>query len=167
MPVENKKSTIVANLDQVPARQNSLGIAGARLREEVGTLEVAAADDDGSVFRFARVRSSDRVSSIEIFNDAITGGTAYEVGLHRTAADGGAAVDHDLFATAVSMATARVAPLDVTFEALDIIRIEQPLWQMLGLSADPYIDYDVTMTATTIGTAPGTISVRLRYVDNT
>lgn len=167
MAVVNTKSTIVTNLDSTPAKQNALNVAGARLREQVATVELAAADDDGSVYRFFRVRSSDRASSIEVFNDAITSGTSFDLGVYRTAADGGAVVDADLWGSAISMASARVAPLDVTFEAADIANIEKSIWQLLGLSADPQIEYDIALTANTVGSAAGTIALRLRLVDGT
>lgn len=167
MATANTKATAVTNADATPPKMNALGIAGGRLRTLVGTVEVAAADDDNSVYRFARVHSSWRISAIELFNDAITAGTAYHVGIHETAENGAAAVDADVFATSVDLSSARVAPLDVTFEALDIAKIEKPLWEVLGLTSDPNKYYDLTMTGATVGTAAGTISIRVRYSDGT
>ena len=127
MPVENRKSTIVGNADAVPAVLTSPRIAGGHLRAQVATIEVAAADDDTSVYRLFRLPSNAKVTAIMVFNDAITGGTSYDVGLYRTAADGGAAVDVDAFASAVDMSSARAAagPLNLTFEAQNIDKIEQ------------------------------------------
>lgn len=163
--VVNTKSTAITNGDATPPVQNKTYVEGARVYESVGTVEVAAADSDTSVFRFCRVRSSDRISSIEVANDAITGGTSYDLGLHRTAADGGAAVDVDLFASAVDLSTAH-AFTDYTYEATatNISAVESRLWELLGLSADPLVDYDVTLYANTVGSGVGTISMRVKRV---
>jgi len=168
MATVNTTATAITNADAQPKSFTPANVAGAYLREAVGTVEVAAADDDGSTYRFARIRSSARMSSISVFNDAITGGTSYDVGLYRTAKDGGAVVSAALFASALDLSSASaVAGTEALTEATvtNIDKIEKPIWQLLGLSADPMIDYDLTLTANTVGTAAGTISVRARYVN--
>lgn len=167
MATANTKATAITNADAQPKVFTPAILSGAYLREAVGTVEVAAADDDGSVYRFARIRSSARMSEITVFNDAITAGTSYDVGLYRTAKDGGAVVDADLFASALDLSSASaVAGTQALTEATatNIDKIEKQLWQLLGLSADPMIDYDLCLTGNTVGTAAGTISVRTRYV---
>ena len=168
MAIANTKSTAVANRDASPRVPSPAHLVRGPLFEAVGTVEIAAADDDTSVYRMARLRSSDRVSQLTVFNDVITGGTAFELGLYRTADDGGAVVDADLFASAISLASAPTVPAagtDVTFEsaATDIAKIEKRLWELLGLSADPQVDYDVAFTGSTVGTAAGTVSLRVRF----
>lgn len=166
MGVANTKSTIVTNRDATPSKKTALNVAGARLREQVATVEVAAADDDTSVYRLFRVRSSDRISEVLIANDAITGGTSFDIGVHDTAENGGAVVDADEFASAVDLSSAG-GYTDRTNEAVatDIAKVEMPLWERLGLTADPNKEYDITLTANTVGTAAGTISGKLRYVE--
>jgi hypothetical protein len=165
MPVANTKSTNITKLDTFQRADS--GIFNGRLYSQVATVEVAATDDDTSVFRFFRVPSRAVVLSVQILNDAITGGTSYDFGVHRTAADGGAVVDADAFATAVDMATARTAPLDVRFEASNIDTVERQLWQAVtaspALTIDPRVDYDITATANTVGSAAGTITARIVY----
>jgi hypothetical protein len=173
MGVANIKSTIVTKLDAVPRGSVPLALAGARLREQVATVEVAAADDNNSVYRFFRVHSSWRVSALLLLNDAIASGTAFDIGVYETAENGGAVVDADLYGSDVSMASARAAtgPVDLTYEALNVDQIEKSLWQLLatalGVTADPKREFDICLTADTVGTAAGTISMRLQYVDNT
>jgi hypothetical protein len=164
MAVANTKSTAITNRDASPRVPSPAHLVRGPLFEAVGTVEVAAADDNGSVYRFARLRSSDRVSQINLFSDAITGGTAFDLGLYRTADDGGAAVDVDLFASDLDLSSA-VAGTDVTYEATaaNIDKVEKRLWELLGLSADPQTDYDLALTADTVGTAAGTVSVRVRF----
>lgn len=166
MAAANTKSTIVTNADSVPRKLCAVNLAHGRLREQVATVEIAAADDNASIYRLFRVRSDFRISSLELFNDAIASGTAFDLGVYQTADNGAAVVDADLFATDVSLASARVVPTDLLFEVLDINKIEKPLWEMLGLSSDPKIEYDIALTADTVGTAAGTITMRMRYVAN-
>lgn len=165
MPVANTKSVEVTNAEKTPIKFTDALVAGGRLRERVAWTTVAVADDDLSVYRLHRVHSSWRLSSLELLNDAITGGIDYDLGLYDIAEDGGAAVNVNLFADAVTMAAARVAPLDVLFEALNITDIEAPIWQMLGLASDPGKFYEVAWTAVTVGTAAGNIASRLHYCD--
>jgi hypothetical protein len=168
MAVANTKSTHVGNADNVPVKATPVRVAEGRLKESVATVEVAAADDNGSVYRMHRVRSDARVSSIEIANDAITGGTGYDVGVYDTNENGGAAVDDDVFASALDLSSAG-GFTDRTYEATaaNISKVEQALWELLGLSSDPGKEYDICLTADTVGTAAGTIASRLRFVDGT
>lgn len=166
MAVVNTKSNIVTYADATPPTRTPVNLRHGRLREQVATIEVAAADDDTSVYRLFRVHSSWRIDEIEILNDAITGGTSYDLGVHQTAQNGGAVVAVGAFGTAIDMSSARVAPLKAVFEALNIDKIEKMLWEVLGLSVDPDREYDITLTANTVGTAAGTISARLKYVAN-
>ncbi len=163
MAVANTKSTAITNADASPRVPNTGFFDGGGMQYAVGTVEVAAADDNNSVYRFARIPSGVRVHKIEILNDAITAGTDYNLGLHAPATDGGAAVDDNLWGDAIDMSSARIVPLDATFEALDIANIEKRVWEALGLSEDPFLEYDVTLTGITVGSAAGTISVRVAY----
>lgn len=162
MAVVNTKATAITNADAVPAVASNRILTRGPMFAACGTVEVAAADDDGSVFRFARIPSNARVISIRRSNDAITGGTAYELGLHQTAGNGGAAADADLFGTTLDLSSAG-AQVENRYEAADIANIEKRVWELLGLTSDPGRDYDVTLTGTTVGTAAGTISLEVVY----
>jgi hypothetical protein len=166
MAIVNTLSTAITNRDAVPSVLAPAHLVRGVLYEAVGTVEKAGSDSNGSVYRVARFRSSDRISDIKVLNDAITGATSYDVGLYRTAYDGGAVVDADLFASAVDISSASTgAGADVTFEATpaNVDKIEKRLWELLGLSADPQVEYDLALTANTAGAGAGTICARVRY----
>lgn len=163
MAVANTKSTFITNSDATPPVLTSAYLARASVRCAVATAEVAAADDDGSVYRMVRVPSNAIVLGVEVLNDALTGGTVYDIGVYQTAQNGGAVVDADLIATNLDMSTARTLPLDATFEVLDIDKVEKRLWELLGLTADPSRDYDICFTADTVGSGAGTLSMRFFY----
>lgn len=168
LAVVNTKSNIVTNGDATPVDLSSGFINHGRLREQVATVEVAAADDDTSVFRLFRVFSSWRVSEIHIGSDALGSGASYDIGVFQTAENGGAVVNSDEFASALDLSGA-TALTAVTYEAVaaDISKIEKPLWERLGLSVDPKRWYDIAAYAVAAGVSAGTISGRCRYVDGT
>lgn len=173
MAVVNTKSSAITALDAVPSKKLATIVAGGRLRERVGTLEVANGDSIGSTLRLARVRSSDRISRLLLSCDAITSAAA-DVGIYDTAENGGLVIDADFFASAQSLAAALVNQ-DISHEAdaadagagFGLADVEKPLWQALGLSADPNKDYDVVATLTAAATAAGTVSAKVQYLDGT
>ncbi|HEY4761338.1 MAG TPA: hypothetical protein VIH42_12215 [Thermoguttaceae bacterium] len=165
MAVANTKSTFITNADADPKVLTSDYISKGTLYEAVGTVEVAAADDDGSVYRMVRVPSNARITSILTGCDAITLGTSYHLGVYQTAANGGAVVDADVFASAVDLSSALVFTehmLEAT--ATDIDKVEKRLWELLALAADSMRDYDICWTSVTNGTAAGTIATKVKYV---
>lgn len=171
MAVVNTKATAITNADALPVDKTSPHLTHGRLREAVGTVEAAAGDSIGSTLRMARVPSWARISDIGLLNDALGLNVTGDIGLYRTAADGGAVVDADLFASLVDLNTARQgAPADVTTEATatNIDKIEKRLWELLGLTEDPKIMYDVVVTiAGAAVVSAGTVSLKVRYVDGT
>jgi hypothetical protein len=163
--VANTKSTQVTNSDATPPVMNKTFIQGGRVYSSVAVVEVLAADDDTSVYRLFRVWSGDRVDGIDVGNDAITGGTSYDLGVYQTNDNGGAVVSASVFASALDLSTAG-ALSERTYEATaaNIDKIEKQLWELLGLSTDPKRFYDICLTANTVGTGAGTIAGRLRYL---
>lgn len=165
MAVVNTKSTAITNADSTqPHTPVPSYLAGPALRCSIGLVEVAAADEDGSVYRCVRLPSGAVVLRIEVLNDAITAGTGYDIGLYRTARDGGAAVNDDVFATTIDMSTARTLPFDAMFEVQDIDKSEKRLWEHAALTADPFYEYDLCLTADVVGSAAGTIVLRVYWV---
>lgn len=167
MAVVNVKSTVVTNADAAPVDLSRADLAHGRVREVVGTVEAANGDSIGSTYRLGRVWSGWRVAEILLSCDAITT-CAGDVGLYKTAGDGGAVVDADLFASAQSLAAA-LKDTNITHESgvFDIDDVEKRLWEALGLSEDPKIWYDVVVTLTAAAASAGTISLKTRYVDGT
>jgi len=163
MAVANTKSTLVTNADAAVQTLNNSALSEGRCYVAVATLTTAAADDDGSVYRFMRVHSSWRLLSIQILNDAITAGTSFDVGLFQTAANGGAVVDADCYASAVDIAAGNAAWLEVGYEARDKNLIGQTVWQDAALTADSNRWYDLCMEGNTVGSTAGDISMMVMF----
>ena len=164
MAVVNTKASAITAADAGTAVKKNL-TAGV-LTECAGTLEAVSGDSIASVFRLARVPSNARISRVLLSCDAITT-CAGDVGVYDVAAvNSGAVIDADFFASAQSLATA-LANTDVTHESgvFGVEDIEQPLWQALGLSADPGKQYDIAVTLTAAAGSAGTVSLKVAYVD--
>jgi hypothetical protein len=116
-----------------------------------GTFEVAAADDDASIYRLARINSSEVLLRATLMCDAITGGTDYDLGLYEvtTAAGSGAVVDKDLFMDGQTFASATK-----TIDGLNSTTLR-----------DSGKSYDIALTANTVGTAAGTITYFLEIAN--
>lgn len=167
MAVVNTKSTLVTNADATTQTLNNNVNDGGRLRSKVGTLEAVSGDSIASVYRFMRVPSNARVDALLISSDDIGTTTAADFGLYRSAADGGAVVDADFFASALVLNAGALAKVDITYESavVDTPNHGKALWEQLGLTADPKIQYDICATLTAAADAAGTITLRCNYID--
>lgn len=168
MAVVALKATEITNLDSSPPIRNFVSLTGGRRRRTGSTIELTNGDSIGSTYRMARVPSIAIIDHIWLYCDAITT-CAGDFGIYQTAANGGAVVDADVFASAQSLASALVtAPTDVNFESAqafsEIASINKRLWERLQLTADSNRDYDVTLTLTAAAGSGGTVTVLVEYV---
>lgn len=170
MAVANTKSTVVTNADAADGSKTAAFIAGGNVKGVSGTVETAAADDAGSVYRLVRVHSSWVIDKVLLAHDAITNMSTADIGVYDIAAvNSGAVVSVSLFGSAVDISSASAGFVDRTFEATatNISKVDKQLWELLALTVDPNKWYDVAVTATTNDpTAAGTISMRVEYRSN-
>lgn len=110
------------------------------------------------VARMISLRSTDRLMELWLAGDGAATAGAVNVGAHTAGAEhDGAVIDADYFATAVaSPSTAARAEILAERSAATGVNMGKPLWEMLGLSADPggYIDLTLTPSTTFTDTAP-------------
>lgn len=165
----NRNSSSIANAVAVPVVKNAPHRCGV-LKEVIGVVTPAADDSANSIHRFVRVPSNARISQVLLSAaDATTAG-AVNIGVYQTAENGGAVVDADLFASAVDLANSAAAAAgngDFTHESGEYTFAESdlPLWEVLGLSADPKRDYDIATTiSTTFNGGPTVMVMKVRYV---
>lgn len=165
MAVEARKSSLVTNADAVPAVLNSPRVDGGFERIEVATVAVTNADSTGSTYRMFRVPSNAVMTDLRIYSPDIGTTTIADIGLYRTAKDGGAVQDADFFASALSLKDGALNGVDVLHEAavFTIANSGKELWDALGLTSDPSVFYDVTMTLTGDADATGTVKLIGRY----
>ena len=167
MAVVDRNSTAIADMVAVPRVAVNPSKGAASQLFEAGGLVVNAADDSAnSIHRFCRVPSNARISSVKLTTgDAVTAGNI-NVGLYQTVENGGAVVDADLFATTLALTGGPFNNAEI-LDAAQYIVAEQvtPLWQVIGLLADPNREYDVAATiSTTYNAATLGQLIKVQYV---
>ena len=162
MAVEDKyvNTNVAAGKLANPALQS-----GAQPKGFVVTFEVAVADDNGSVYRLCRLPSSAILTKLDINADAITAGTDYDVGFYKVGV-GGAVVDKDELADGLDLSSgAAIGSEAQGLSAVDIANLGKKVYELLGLTVATKEEYyDLAITANTVGSAAGTITVRGEYI---
>lgn len=166
MAVVAIKSAQITNRDATPRVINNPRVTSGVKQVALDTAVITNGDSVASTYRIAQVPSRAIVTAIRISAPDIGTTTAADVGLYRTTLDGGAVVDADFFASAVSLNAGAISKSDVTFESgvFTLANGAKPLWEALGLTADPGYDYDIALTLTGAADATGTALVEIEYV---
>ncbi len=131
------------------------------------SVAIAAADDDLSQYRMAKNLDPNLIiSRMVVCNTAITAGTSYGIGLYKSGV-GGAAVLATVFASALDLSTAHLT----RETAIDgMAQVVAPNWgkrlyeQAGHTILTRYAGYDLVLTATTVGSAAGTVTVFVNYI---
>ncbi len=169
MSAENLKSSAITNATAVPLVKTNANVSGGLMKEAVGYIVPAAAAEANSTYRFCRVPSNCRISAVLISAVDFTTAGNVDVGIYQTAENGGLVVDADLFASALDLAASAGAvlgdfPIQYESGEYTFAEAETMLWQVLGLSADPCIEYDVVAKVTTAFNGGQPMLLKVRYV---
>ena len=158
-------STLATNF-RGKTTKNAVTAMEGNLKMISATVSVAAADNDGDIYHMIPVRSNWSIKHIWVMNDAITNGTDYDIGLYSTAATP-VAYDSDCYMDGVTMASARTtAPYDAAYATRNITAVNNLVYQDAAspASADPSVWYYLSITANTVGTVQGDITLIVEYV---
>jgi len=167
MAVGTKKSNIITNLDLPKPAVTEFGKESGQLRVSSDSFEIVAEDiaDVNDVIELTRLPSSARVYSIKIFSDEIDSHAsptlATDCGIYLT---DGTVKDADAFGSAVTTGWGDAAGAGVEFfteaGAVPVANIGKKLYEILGESSDPNINYDICLRLTAVAAtgASGTIS---------
>lgn len=177
MSIDHVKSTFLINLDASPAIVPTAGEgAPAPLKHIEGSAVAVAASSADATYQLIRLASNCKLKSLN-FESAAQGAGKFDIGAYY-ATDGlggkpaallaANAISQAFFAAAIDCATA-VARTDITNSAgnYTIDKRTQPLWQALGLSADPggNIDIVATVKTTAVTTGTGRLGLSASYTD--
>lgn len=166
MATVSVSSTQITNRDASPRVRSNSRISRSPLLCSMGVCATGAADDIGSKYKLCSVPSNARIAQVLLSCTSLGTAGAANIGLWRTTDDGGAVVDADFFASAVVL-TSALSNSDVTTEAnstgLGKDDMEKPLWEALGLSVDPKIDYDVVAQLSAATVDAGAIALQVTY----
>lgn len=171
----NIKSTVITNRDASPNRLTDgfVGIGGGK--QVIGVERIPTTADAGSQVRLFTVPSSARIATMDYCAAAI-GTSVLDIsvwyptyigvgaGITGTAA---AIIASSAFVSNIAGVDTGVAWTDAmgTIAVQSVQRRAQPLWQSLGLSADPLIDLDVGFTVRTANAIAGYVGLRASFVE--
>lgn len=161
MAIEDKYNDQIETLVESGSAYPSVYSNGGKTVTIVNSVEVAAADEDGSVYRVAKNLSPNMVIvSATIDHDSITAGVDFDFGIYK-AGRGGAAKVKDVYANGVSLATA--ANGVSLLSSIDLANKYKTVGVLAGDTTGAYnVDgYDLALTGNTVGTVAGTIRVAL------
>ena len=161
----NVNTDLVTNFVAVPQVLNSASQLHGVKRVATGTIALAAGDlsvDD--TVMLAPIPSNASITSIKLFNDDLDSGTTNtaDVGLYNTDLS---VVDADAYASAITDLRGAVKTgTEVAFEARDINKMGQKVWQDAGLTSDPALTYFVGIGFPAAGDQAGDLSFVIEYV---
>lgn len=185
MAIVNTLSTTVANYNAQPRVLTSGYLAGSA--DTICTAVVAAVSTDSiaSTYRLGFIPSGVLIEDIKLMNDATTAGV-WQLGVYNNTQQGSSTVTAGvvtvaaagavpvtnanlIFGTGISTATANTVWKSIyapTILAATITASNAGLriWELLGLDADPFIEFHLVLTATTAPTANGKIAVQYSWV---
>lgn len=136
------------------------------------SVAIAAADSDGSKYRLAKIPGSAVVIEAYLTCSAITGGTGYTLGIYDTLDNGGAVVDADCFMTTKDCSSEIL--IGAKFNALTggifggvtttTAASCKTIAEVLGKTAlTAKKEYDLVLTAATVGSAAGSVEITFVY----
>lgn len=134
-------------------RQNGSG----QVKTQIAHWAKTAAQTNGDQIFLFPVKSSDRIVGIYRAGAALTGATDINIGLYGT--DAATNVDDNLFADAVSIASASAA-----WSQIDEIAVAdrgKPIWSLLGQTEPDDKTYYLALNLIAGGTATGNVAIRV------
>ena len=161
----NVNTDLVTNFVAVPQVLNSASQLHGVKRVATGTIALAAGDLSGDdTVMLAPIPSNASITSIKLFNDDLDSGTTNtaDVGLYNTDLY---VVDADAYASAITdLRGAVTVGTEVAFEARNINKMGQKVWQDAGLTSDPALTYFVGIGFPAAGDQAGDLSFVIEYV---
>lgn len=131
-----------------------------------GAFEVATGDSDGSKYRLAKLNKNLTPIQIDINCDSITGATDYDLGLYETLENGGAVKDKDCYLDGANISAGKAMGSEQNgLATLPVDEIGDQVWEHADVSDenDAQEEYDLVLTANTVGTGAGTVAWRALF----
>jgi len=177
---------MITNRDANPPVPNSLYGAGRPFSKRAVVVAVTG-DTNVSQYGFFTLSSSAHMESVKLSNDALSASTAINVGLYETTQfpgsggvfgaviAGGLAGPYNTsaltntntcFGSTTAM-TSAATKAEIMYsgsgQAYTFTTADNPLWKMLGFTADPLREFDLVVTVTTTVVAGGAILLEATY----
>ncbi len=154
-----------ATLDQQVRAPAGIGHSRDRKIRPTVTLPLSPLFAIGDVARMCTLKSADRIFAIRVSNNGASTLTIVDVGVYATGlAHDGAVVDVNRFASALPVNAAGDRVEAFTEDTLLGTDRGEELWRLLGLATDPFVTYDIALTATAaVATADELVRMEVDY----
>lgn len=152
MAVVTPSSPAIQKIDSgvTPVLNDSARWRSSICRSEA-TMSKAAGDSNNSLYRLLRVHSSMLIGAMPFLTAAWGTSGAIDVGLYQTPANGGAIVGTGQeFGASIDVSAAIATKKDLSV-LTDPTVLDKKVWERLGLTQDPNLDYDIVVKAVNIG----------------
>ena len=162
--------------DKLEHPQNHGTLGGWRVLRLAKLISIASGDDDGSKFLIAELPAEAILDEITLEVAAITGGSAYDVGIYDVA---GTAIDADKFAANLDLSSTTGlptgplgAPIRQAMVDLNPDEVNKMLYELAGHVNKTFpasgetlkaSKYRIVLTADTIGSVAADIIARVQY----
>ena len=164
----NKNGTLISNLQASPQVKSPVYQLGGTMKIAQGIVECVAGDfSGGDTIMLAPIPTGASVVSIKLYHDDIDSGTTIttDVGLYSDSTTV-TAIDDDCYASASTALRGAVAApgTEMAFEARDIDKTGQRVWEDGGQSSDPGGLYYIGLKHDAAGDQGGTVCYVITYV---
>lgn len=166
MAVVTTKSTQLGNRDSTPRVPVNARVSKGDVIHARGVCAIANGDSIASKLLFCSIPSNAIPVSVRVSAPDIGTTTAGDVGLYRTTQEGAAVVDVDFFASALALNAGPYSKTEIVNENSAVATPangEKPVWELLGLTSDPNLIYDVVMTLTGAADGAGSVLLEVDY----
>lgn len=132
----------------------------------IQTFATAAADDDGSIYRLFKSISPNLICvRASVYNDAITGGTSWDLGIYDAVSEGGAVINKNIFMSAQDLSSAHAPGASLNgLGNLAVASVTKMIFEQAGHTIlTKHRGYDIALTANTVGSGVGNITVVMEF----
>lgn len=161
--VTNNASSVAADVDV------AVRFSGGLKHVVPFSFEVAAADDNASIYRFARIPANAIITSLKLLSDATAGISDVQFGIYKPLEIGGAVIDVDVIAVSVDITAGKAVLTEMLIPSSacgSYPNFGKTVIDCAGVGSTQYKygSVDVAMTTPTGASAAGTISGVLEFV---
>ncbi len=175
----NLLSTLLTNRDAVPKVLTDGFIAEGTLTQGYGYVFTGASDAAGSAYRLVSVPSNSRLSSLSLINTTLGNSSVIDTavwyptvvpqggGAFLAASLGASIIGSSVFKSNMLGDTTNTTPLELiitTNTRQGPNYQEMPLWQMIGLSADPECMLDIGISVRVAVATAGYVGMKATYI---
>ncbi len=172
------KSTLITNRDANPKVLTDGAVSGGQMSMSYGFIYTGASDAAGTNYKMVQVPSSARLSSLGFINTTLGNSSSIDTTVWyptTVPSGGGAFLAQSVAATVISSSCFKTAILGDTTNAtyLELISTantlnypqyrELPLWQVVGLTSDPEIEFDIGFSVRVAVATAGYIGLNATY----